>query len=112
MCEICEYIWPIRLDLEVFSNLLAPSTHDDPALHGLFSHVICFKISHCGPSYSSVHEQTYDASISVQIPPFLQGLLAHSSISIEKNQVEKRNLIMKHAKLKKTTFQKGDLHSH
>lgn len=76
------------VSLKFLFDLLAPSIHEDPALHGLFSHVICFKISHCGPSYSSGHEQVYDANKSVQFPPLWQGLLAHSSISNKKNSLK------------------------
>ena len=44
--------------------------------------VVYIPVSHRGPVYIAMQEQTYPSTWSVQVPPFKQGLLEHSLISL------------------------------
>ena len=44
--------------------------------------VVYIPVSHRGPVYIAMQEQIYPSTWSVQVPPFKQGLLEHSLISL------------------------------
>ncbi len=64
-------------------DVLTPVTEEVVSSPFLPTTVVAEAVSHRRPSQSTVQVQTYPFSPSTQVPPFKQGLLAHSSMFIE-----------------------------
>lgn len=69
-------------------DLLGPVIHVAPSLHGLLSQVMRIGASHCLPAKPSGHSHLNVPIASLQVPPCLQGLLAHSSMSFSQLELE------------------------